>query len=199
MDISVKDRKTKFVNALDNVNEVCNAADIVRHVVMVDNGKLGRARILLLWLIMGMLYLTIEVLFRGKSHISMLAVGGICGLWVGSINQIPQFYKTRIIFQSVIGALIVLLVEFIAGCILNLWLGLNVWSYDGKPGNILGQVCVQFGFLWLLLMPFAIWLEDTVRWLIYTWDKFMGHESKKPPNIPPYTNKSIYIDFFTGK
>ena len=42
--------------------------------------------------------------------------------------------------QSVIGAVIVLAVEFISGCVLNLWLGLGVWDYSNQPGNVLGQI-----------------------------------------------------------
>jgi uncharacterized membrane protein len=129
----------------------------------------------------------------------MLFVGGLCGILVGLINQIPLFYNARIILQSAIGVFIVLAVEFISGCILNLWLKLDIWDYTGLWGNILGQVCVLFGLLWLALMPFAIWLEDTLCWLIYLWDEKLGRDAGKPPFIPPYTLLSIYKDFITGK
>ena len=156
-------------------------------------------RILTLWLVLGAMYITIEVLWRGYTHPSMLVVGGICGVLVGLINQTPMFYRSPIAVQAVIGACIVLVVEFIAGCILNIWLGLNVWDYSESFGNIMGQVCVTYAFLWVLLMPLAIWAEDTSRWLIYSWEKLLGREPGPQPIYPPYTVKSVYKDFFTGK
>jgi hypothetical protein len=129
----------------------------------------------------------------------MLVVGGLCGVLVGLLNQHPRFYTARIIWQSALGAVIVLAVELGAGIVLNIWLGLAVWDYSGLPGNVLGQICVQYGFLWLLLMPFAIWLEDTARWLIYSWDKLTGQNRYAPPIQSPYTIVSVYKDFFTGR
>jgi hypothetical protein len=129
----------------------------------------------------------------------MFFVGGLCGVLVGLLNQHPRFYRARVITQSAIGALIVLAVELIAGVVLNVWLGLAVWDYTGMPGNIMGQICVQYGLLWLLLMPFAIWLEDTARWLIYSWDKLLDRNRYKPPIQPPYTVYQIYKEFITGR
>ena len=68
-------------------------------------------RILTLWAALGMVYVALEVLFRGRSHPSMLIVGGLCGVLGGAINQIPRFYRAPVVLQVVIGALIVLAVE----------------------------------------------------------------------------------------
>ena len=83
-------------------------------------------RILTIWATLGAAYVVFETLFRGYSHPSMFVVGGLCGVLVGAINQNPRFYRAPVIVQSVIGAVIVLAVEFISGCVLNLWLGLGV-------------------------------------------------------------------------
>jgi Predicted membrane protein len=156
-------------------------------------------RIMILWVALGVIYVAIEILWRGHSHISMLVVGGLCGVLVGAVNQIPVFYRLPIIAQSIIGASIVLLVEFFSGCILNLWLGLNVWDYSDQIGNIAGQVCLLYAFLWVFLMPFAIWAEDTAHWLIYSWEKLLGRMPRQSPMYEPYTLLKIYKDFFTGK
>lgn len=157
-------------------------------------------KILILWAALGVMYVALETLFRGYSHPSMLVVGGLCGVLVGSINQHPRFYRAPIILQSAIGALAVLAVEFAAGCILNLWLGLDVWDYSGQPGNILGQICPQFGLLWFFIMPLAIWAEDTARWFIWFYARrAMGKGDARPPRFKPYTLKSIYIEFIQGK
>lgn len=97
-------------------------------------------RVLTLWIALGVMYVALETVFRGYSHPSMLVVGGLCGLLVGSINQCSRFYNAPVVLQSIAGALIVLTIEFVAGCILNLWLDLGVWDYSSQPWNILGQI-----------------------------------------------------------
>lgn len=156
-------------------------------------------RLLTLWAALGVAYVAVETLWRGYSHPSMLVVGGLCGLLVGAINQCPRFYRAPVILQSAIGAVMVLAVEFAAGCVLNLWLGLGVWDYSGQPGNILGQVCPVYGLLWLLLMPLAIWAEDTGRWLIWHYEIAVHGRQLPPPEQRVYTLGSIYLDFFTGQ
>jgi len=143
-------------------------------------------RILILWLCLGMIYLTLEGIWRGWTNIVMLPIGGFCGIAIGAVNQSPLFYKCKMVWQSLIGAIIVLMVEFLSGCVVNLWLGLEIWDYTGKFGNILGQVCVQYGILWFFLMPFAIWTEDYLRWVFW-----------KESNS--YSLLSIYKELFTFK
>jgi len=135
---------------------------------------------------MGMIYLTIEGFWRGWTHIIMLPIGGFCGIAIGAVNQIPKFYNLKMVWQCLIGALIVLLVELISGLIINVWLGMGIWDYTGMPGNIAGQICVQYGILWFLLIPFAIWVEDYLRWVFWQEDS-------------PYTLWSIYKELFTLK
>ena len=95
-------------------------------------------RILTIWAALGAAYVVFETLFRGYSHPSMFVVGGLCGVLVGAINQAPRFYRAPVIVQSVIGAVIVLAVEFVSGCVLNLWLGLDVWDYSNQQGKRAG-------------------------------------------------------------
>lgn len=156
-------------------------------------------RVLTIWAVLGAAYVTLEILFRGRSHPSMLIVGGLCGLLVGAINQIPRFYRAPIATQAAIGALIVLAVEFASGCVLNLWLGLGVWDYTNQPGNVLGQICPLYGLLWFFIMPLAIWAEDTARWLIWAYERAVHGKTAKPPDIVPYSLKSVYFDFLHGR
>ena len=78
-------------------------------------------RILTIWATLGAAYVVFETLFRGYSHPSMFVVGGLCGVLVGAINQAPRFYRAPVIVQSVIGAVIVLAVEFVSGCVRHLF------------------------------------------------------------------------------
>lgn len=155
--------------------------------------------ILTIWATLGAAYVVFETLFRGYSHPSMFVVGGLCGVLVGTINQAPRFYRAPVIVQSVIGAVIVLAVEFVSGCVLNLWLGLGVWDYSNQPGNVLGQICPAFGLLWFFIMPLAIWAEDTTRYLIWAYDCAVYHSQEAPPTIAPYSLKSVYGDFICGR
>lgn len=148
---------------------------------------------LIMWVFLGMAYMMVEGLWRGWTHISMLVVGGLCALCVGSINQIPRFTRLPVIWQSLLGTVIVLTIELISGYILNICLGLGIWDYSGVPGNILGQICPQYGLLWFCLMPFAIWAEDTLRWALYGWQLAMGRQSRQP-ELPAYSLGAIYRD-----
>ena len=156
-------------------------------------------RVLTIWAALGAVYVALEILFRGRSHPAMLIVGGLCGVLVGAINQRPGFYRAPVIVQAMIGALIVLAVEFVSGCVLNLWLGLDIWEYSNQPGNVLGQICPVFGLLWFLIMPLAIWAEDTARWLIWAYERAVYGKAGEPPGIAPYSLKSVYMDFICGR
>ena len=74
-------------------------------------------KILAIWFIIGMVYFVIEGIWRipkgGYANISMLFVGGLCGLLVGSINQVPRFYNMAVWKQAGLGTFIVLVVEYV--------------------------------------------------------------------------------------
>ena len=132
-------------------------------------------KLLFLWFCMGGCYLVLELAWRliwrrpiTPYVLLMLPVGGLCGLAVGSINQWPRFYNMKVLHQSIMGTALTLLIEFVAGYILNIRLGLGIWDYSHAPLNLMGQICLPFAFLWLFIMPLAIWLEDHLR---YVWWK----------------------------
>lgn len=118
----------------------------------------------------GLLYVLIELAFRGRSHWTMFLVGGLCFWLIGLINEVipwgMPFWK-----QCIIGAVIVTAVEFLTGCIINLWLCWNVWDYSNVPFNVLGQICLPFSLLWILLSAVAIVLDDHLRYWIYGEEK----------------------------
>lgn len=121
-----------------------------------------------LLLIGGAIYYCIEILVRGFSHWTMFLVGGICFILVGIINEITP--KMPLIWQMLLSAVIITTVEFVSGCILNLWLGLSIWDYTDEFGNILGQICPKHTLYWFLLSAVAVFLDDFIRY------KFFGEE-----------------------
>lgn len=123
-----------------------------------------------LLLIGGTTYFLIEVGWRGHSHISMFVLGGICFLLIGWINELLP-WEMGIVWQSLIGAGIVTVLEFITGLIVNVWLGLGVWDYSNLPLNIMGQICVPFMLAWIPLSCIAIILDDHLRYWLFDEEK----------------------------
>ena len=125
---------------------------------------------LILFEIGGLIYSLIEIIYRGNTHWAMFIVGGLCFLLVGWINKFFS-WDLALWKQMLIGGAIITAVEFVSGCIINLWLGWNVWDYSHVPLNILGQVCLPFYFAWVGLSLIAIIIDDIIRWLFFNEEK----------------------------
>lgn len=120
---------------------------------------------LMLCSIGGFLYVMIEILFRYRSHWTMFIVGGLCFWSIGLINEVIS-WEVPLWLQCLIGMIIITAIEFISGCIINLWLGWNVWDYSDMPLNILGQICVPFMIAWYPLSGVGIIVDDYLRYWI---------------------------------
>lgn len=128
------------------------------------------AKLLFLFLIGGSAYYLIEVLYRGYSHYSMFILGGICFVFAGLQNEYIEweypFWKQVLRTEA-----FVLIGEFITGCIVNLWLGMNVWDYSNMPFNLLGQVSLLYAILFIPLCALAIILDDYIRYWFFREEK----------------------------
>jgi uncharacterized membrane protein len=91
----------------------------------------------------------IETLFRGYTHWTMLITGGI--VFVILYHVFTKNEKAPLWHKCLIGSLIITMIELAVGCIINLWLGWNVWDYSAYNFNFLGQICLLFTVLWFLL------------------------------------------------
>ena len=95
------------------------------------------------------LYSAIEIAFRGFTHWTMMLTGGLAYLLIYITNL---KIKTKNLFvRCLSGCAIITGLELIVGCIVNRKLHMGVWDYSGRPGQILGQICPLFSFLWFLL------------------------------------------------
>lgn len=127
-------------------------------------------KITFLFLTGGATYVYIEFLWRGYSHISMFILGGLAFILVGQINEFLS-WDTPIWLQCLIGTTIILVLEFIFGCVLNLWLQLNIWDYSHLPFNVLGQICLQYAVMWYFLSALAIIADDYLRYWLFGEEK----------------------------
>ena len=120
-----------------------------------------------LFFIGGRVYTWIELLWRGFTHWSMFLLGGGCFVIMGLLNEHKFKWKQSLLLQSLISAIAITILEFFTGCIVNLWLGWNVWDYSGLPFNLWGQICLQYFLLWIPLSMIGIILDDWIRYILY--------------------------------
>ena len=80
-----------------------------------------------LFIIGGISYYFIEIIYRGYSHFSMIIVGGICFVLIGAINEFSN-KEVPLLLQMILAVLIVDTIELISGIIINKVLLLNVWD-----------------------------------------------------------------------
>lgn len=121
----------------------------------------------ILFCIGGKLYYLIEMMWDGQSHWTMFVLGGTCFVIMGLLNEYRFRWKDSLFVQALISATVITVFEFITGCIVNLWLRWQIWDYSNLPFNLLGQICLYFFFLWILLSMVGIILDDWIRYGAY--------------------------------
>ena len=114
----------------------------------------------------GTVYYLMEIIWRGYSHWSMFALSGICFVIIDFLNQAWKNIRS-LIFLILLCTLIITALEFFTGLIVNLWLGLGVWDYSQMPFNLMGQICLFFSLLWMLVSCFAVLVDDLLRWFFF--------------------------------
>lgn len=116
----------------------------------------------LIFLAGGAAYFGIELLWRGRSHGSMFAAGGLCLLLIGHLGEIRP--KLALPWRILAGTGIITGVELGMGLLVNR--SYSVWDYRGLPGNLWGQICPQFILLWMPLAWLAIVVYEKLRKLM---------------------------------
>ena len=121
---------------------------------------------LILGTIGGLIYVLLELLWRGYSHWTMFLLGGTCFVLLGLINEILD-WDTPLTLQMLIGCTVITVLEFITGCVVNLWLGWNVWDYSDIKFNILGQISLFSSIGWYFISLVGITLDDWLRYRLF--------------------------------
>lgn len=113
----------------------------------------------LIFLAGGTAYFGLELLWRGRSHISMFAAGGLCLLLIGHLGEIEP--KLPLPLRVILGTGIITMVELGMGLLVNR--SYRVWDYRELPGNLWGQICPTFCLLWLPLSWLAVVVYDRIK------------------------------------
>ena len=111
---------------------------------------------LVLFLIGGIVYVLIEISYRGYSHISMFLVGGLCFVLISSLNEFP--FKISLVLQMIISCLLITGIELITGIIVNIFLHLNVWDYSLEKFNFL-----KASITWFFLSLPGIYIGNFIK------------------------------------
>ncbi len=104
----------------------------------------------------GVAYQLIELLWRGFTHPSMFVAGGLCFIAIDIIYR--WIGKKSLVLAAVLCGIVITAVEFIIGSVVNIALGLRVWDYSGVPFNFMGQICLLYSVLWMALSIPAMYL-----------------------------------------
>ena len=109
------------------------------------------------FLVGGSAYVGLELLWRGRSHGSMFAAGGVCFLLLGELG------KRRIAslpVKAVVGAAAVTAVELVTGLLVNR--DYRVWDYRHMPANFKGQICLPYSLLWIPVSALGLLLSKAM-------------------------------------
>ena len=131
----------------------------------MGKGTVWMGKALILILCGGALYVGLELCYRGRSHWSMGALGGVCFYLIGLLDEVWPGAPLSV--QMALGAWGIVCAEFLTGLLVNRVLGLGVWDYSGQRHNLLGQVCLPFAAAWAGLSGAAVILDDLLRLALF--------------------------------
>ena len=106
-------------------------------------------------------YGLIEILWRGRTHFSMLLAGGVCFCGFAYLGQ--KLKRFNMLIKAVAGSAFVTFVELVFGIFFNLILKQNVWNYSARAFNFKGQICLLYSLYWAVLSVIFIPLAQKVN------------------------------------
>lgn len=94
-------------------------------------------------------YGLIEILWRGRTHPSMVLCGGLCLLFMHTVNSTMR--KHSVFLRALVCMAGITALEFAVGCVVNIALGMAVWDYSDMHFQLMGQICLLYSFFWYLI------------------------------------------------
>lgn len=86
-----------------------------------------------IFIISGLIYTMLELIWRGHTHWTMFLCAGLCGLVMANINNNLLEFDTDFLKQVVISALCCTTFEFLFGIMFNG--DFSIWDYRGQIGR----------------------------------------------------------------
>lgn len=114
------------------------------------------ARVACLFILCGALYVLVEMVYRGRSHISMFLLAGVCGVFfIDTPNNIYSF-DLDYPLQVAISTALCTIAEGLTGLYVNVYHHWNVWHYSDSPFTFFwGQCSVPFVIAWACIIGFV--------------------------------------------
>ena len=133
---------------------------------------------IILFILFGCFYVTIEIFFRGYSYPLMFLVAGIASVLIDKLNN-KISWDMPLPLQIIIGTFIILALELSSGLFALHVLGVRMWDYRNMPWNMFeGLLCPQFALIWMIMTLGIIVLADAFN---YYW----LHDSDRPYYVLP--------------
>ena len=111
-------------------------------------------------------YGLLELVWRGRTHYSMLITGGVCFFIIYFLNL--QYADKGLFFKCFVGMVAITAVEFAVGIVVNKVFQLQVWDYSALRYNVMGQISLLYSVFWFLLgIPLAYlvpWIHRFIIW-----------------------------------
>ena len=104
-----------------------------------------------LFTIGGGIYVSLELLWRRRSHWTMFVLSGGCFLAIGQLGR--KWPGLPLACRAVLGSAICTAGELVTGLVCNR--DHAIWDYRGLPGTFRGQICLPFSLLWVPLSALA--------------------------------------------
>ena len=98
-----------------------------------------------LFTIGGGIYVSLELLWRGRSHWTMFCLGGGCFLAIGELGKRLSHVPRPL--RAVLGSGVCTAGELATGLLFNR--DFSIWDYRALPLNFYGQICLPFSLLWV--------------------------------------------------
>lgn len=119
---------------------------------------------IVIFIISGFIYVTLELIWRGRSDWTMFLCAGLCGLVMANLNNHLLSFNTDFRIQVLVSTICCTFTEFLFGIAFNG--DFTIWDYRNTWGTIhwLGdQVNILFIGVWLVIsavfLPFLDWLQ----------------------------------------
>ena len=121
---------------------------------------------IMLFVVGGVSYAGIELLYRQKTYFLMAILGGLVFVLLDKIND-KISWNTDILLQGCVGSVLITGMEFIIGNLSLAGVLPKMWDYSYMWLNYKGIVCLPFSLLWIVLSIVAIFLADSINYYIY--------------------------------